>query len=303
MATLYTESEYERCLTYILNAGIDYKSIVNITEYINNIKCLKKQNGVNISLNTQKLYLVSSEWYITKYNKNDEYSKILKKEISSLYEQIDKQIKKNILSENQQKNYAEWDDILIVYNKLKRNYIRCEQSFKTFVILSLYILVCPRRLKDYALMYIADNELSIDTDKNYFIPSADLFIFNNYKTLKHYGMQKIIIPKELSELLVTYISKYKISGSLLRLDRDGLRIRLLRLFKKELGKEISVNILRHSYISYMKDSGLMTGNEHIISQIMGHSVATQCDYYKKLTDGEKKEDSVYLNISNINIRK
>ena len=184
----------------------------------------------------------------------------------------------------------EWDDVLSVYNKLKLTYLTSFNSHKTFVLLSCYVLLCPRRLKDYALMYVKDNDNDLNVTLNYYIRNKSVFIFNNYKTSNTYKSQQIDVVPELALLLNEFIDKYDISGSLFIDDISvnekakckAINGRLTRVFMKHSGKNISVNILRHSYISHMKNTGKILGKENRIAREMSHSSSTQNDYYKSV---------------------
>ena len=81
-------------------------------------------------------------------------------------------------------------------------------------------------------------------------------------------------------LTLTSNQPFNITGSLFQLTRKAIQLRLTRIFKKGLNCSVSVNILRHSYISFGKESGEFLGEEEEYAKKMGHSVMTQLDYYK-----------------------
>jgi hypothetical protein len=88
------------------------------------------------------------------------------------------------------------DDLIQEYNNTK--------DYKTLynlVVVSLYTVLPPRRLKDYMVMKIGDG-----TDMNYNYYTGSRFIFNNYKTKGTYQSQVIDVPKELVKLLNYYIA-------------------------------------------------------------------------------------------------
>ena len=280
MRSSYTESEYMRVLNYIENEGINYKNITNAHKYIEQIKKMKKKNGSLISPLTVKMYLVATIWYLKKSGLKLEQQNILKNEIEKIAEDNLKDVKQHILLGNQIDNYVEWPKVLKLYETMKQNYSRSKQSHVNFVLLSCYVLIPPRRLKDYALMHVVTNGNNLSSDLNYYIRNEKIFVFNNYKTDKKYKCQKQQVPKELYQILEEYIKKYNITGSLFQLTRKAIQLRLTRIFKKGLNCSVSVNILRHSYISFGKESGEFLGEEEEYAKKMGHSVMTQLDYYK-----------------------
>lgn len=288
-----TITEYKKVLDFLEQKGIDYKNIINMNEYIQKIRSLLKIDGVSISDGTVKVYLVATQWYlkINKLNINEQ--QIIKTEIEKLKREHDDKVKQHVLIGYQKENYLPWEDIVKVYEKLTPSYNKNYTTHTNYVILSCYILLCPRRLTDYAMMHITDSEDKIDKSKNYYVKGGKYFIFNIYKTQKCYKTQYVIVPSNLAIILDEYIDKFNKSESIFELSSHAIQQKLTRLFKAYTDKNISVDIIRHSYISYMKDSGKLNGNEHTISQIMGHSVSTQTDYYK---DVNRELDNGIYNI-------
>ena len=290
MPSLTTINEYKKQLEKLGTYNIDYKIITDIEPLITKIKNITKKDGNIISISTQKLYFLSIHWYIKNNTQNKEYLLSLLNEVEKINKIQTAQIDEHTLINNQKQNYMEWDDVLSVYNKLKLTYLTSFNSHKTFVLLSCYVLLCPRRLKDYALMYVKDNDNDLNVTLNYYIRNKSVFIFNNYKTSNTYKSQQIDVVPELALLLNEFIDKYDISGSLFIDDISvnekakckAINGRLTRVFMKHSGKNISVNILRHSYISHMKNTGKILGKENRIAREMSHSSSTQNDYYKSV---------------------
>ena len=78
-----------------------------------------------------------------------------------------------------------------------------------------------------------------------------------------------------------YISEKNITGLLLGGTEHMIQSKLVRLFVKYLDKQISVNILRHSYISWLNDTGKLTiTTRKNIAYIMAHTIEMQGEYYK-----------------------
>jgi hypothetical protein len=71
-------------------------------------------------------------------------------------------------------------------------------------IVSLYILIPPRRVLDYSCMIIGAP--TDDKETNYY--SDGKFYFNNYKTKGTYDQQVIDVPKELQDILKVWL-KFK----------------------------------------------------------------------------------------------
>lgn len=280
MISKETEEVYLKTLEYIEKSGINYKDITNISEYISCLKLRTRVDGLPISASSVKLCLVATVWYLKCCNGDKNHLDALRKEIDVLSREHDAKVKQNILIGTQELNYLDWTEVLEIYENLKLIYKKSRRNHMNFVLLSCYVLLCPRRLKDYALMIVVDDNNNLNIDYNYYVRNSGCFVFNNYKTKKIYKTQCIQLSDELCMVLNEYIDKYKINGSLFNLTKKAILMKLTRLFVKAIDKNVSVNILRHSYITWAKDTGLMNGNEHLISQLMAHSVLTQIDYYK-----------------------
>lgn len=154
------------------------------------------------------------------------------------------------------------------------------QEAQDYIILALYNEIPPRRLKDYTDMKV-DN---IDKNKdNYFDKKKNKLIFNSYKTSKFYGQQEVDAPPKLAKLLKKW-EKMNPSDYLL-FDYKGNKLtsdKLTRRLNKIFDRKISVNMLRHIFISegVLKDVPDLKELEKVAEQ-MGHNVEQQMLYKKK----------------------
>ena len=203
--------------------------------------------------------------------------------------QIEEDNKKNEKTETQKNNWMEWDDIVAKFNELKsklkgRSNISNSlyDNYLDAVVLGLYVLIPPRRSKDYLLMKVSKDGKNMDEKYNWLDIKKKQFIFNNYKTDKAYGQQIIDTPSELFELIKKYL-KYKKDGEgFLLVKFNGERLKqdnsITRALNKIFGKKVSSSLLRHIYITNrfkdvnkeMQDTALK----------MGHSVSQQKEYIK-----------------------
>jgi len=136
----------------------------------------------------------------------------------------------------------------------------------------------PRRSLDYGLMKIRNYDTKTD---NYY--KAGKFYYNRYKTSDKYGLQMIDVPKELQSLLKKWI---KINN-----DNDYLLFssnkkplsspQINRILNKVFEKHVSVDLLRHIYLSdKYKNIPELMDMEKTASE-MGHSVNQAMLYIKK----------------------
>ena len=181
----------------------------------------------------------------------------------------------NIKSQKQIDNWASQEDIINVYNKLsnetldlfcsKRKHLGEADWTKITetLLLSLYVLQPPRRILDYSCMYIVKVLPKVlDKSLNYYDLSRDSFVFNNYKTSGTYNTQMFKAPDKLATLIECYIKihplKLKAGGFIpLLCSYTGepyaktyyITKMLNKVFKRELGKVISVNMLRNIFLT------------------------------------------------------
>jgi len=164
---------------------------------------------------------------------------------------------KQVKTKSQEDNWVEdkeLDDIffenMMEYKYLLKKKIHTAselQKMQNFIILCLLSgkFIPPRRLKDFVDFKIND----IDTEDDNFLLGRK-FIFNSYKTAKTYGRQEVEVPSKLYTILKQWI---KINPTdFLLFDSKGeqlTNVKLNQRLNKIFKKEVSVNILRHMYLS------------------------------------------------------
>lgn len=168
------------------------------------------------------------------------------------------EINKQQKTKTQREYWIDRSDIDNIYQHLseyanilyrKKNLSNKElQTIQNYVILSLFNFkfIAPRRLKDYTDFLIHG---TIDKKKDNYLDGNEM-VFNSYKTAKSYGSQKIEIPNELKSILEKWISINP--TPYLLFDKNGSKLSSVKLnqrLNKILGKKISVNNLRHTYLT------------------------------------------------------
>ena len=161
-------------------------------------------------------------------------------------------------NDKQKDNWMTTEEIQTIYDQMETNVkpLWKKKEFSTkeilkiqdFVIISLFTLIPPRRAMDYIEFKINN----INTNKDNYIKGTNL-IFNTYKTSKQKGTQTIKIPKQLKSILTKYIkliadkSDYLIfNNKYQQLSTPNFTLRLNKIFGN---KKVSVNMLRHIYLS------------------------------------------------------
>jgi integrase len=191
------------------------------------------------------------------------------------------------MSDSQRENWVSQDEVKKLYDQMdkeNRPLLSREklndrefQHLQNFLILALYVLQAPRRLKDYTEMKLRN----VDENKDNFIKANNL-VFNIYKTSRTHGRETVVMNPKLKFI----INKWKnlnpnehllvgLTGK--KLSSSQLQQRLNQI----LGKKASVNILRHSFLSEKyKDLPALKEMEERAAD-MGHTLEQALLYVKK----------------------
>lgn len=195
--------------------------------------------------------------------------------------------KKNIMTDEQKKNWITWKEVEQHLDLLKKKfyYIFKEKNpeihdilnLQKYIILCCYVLIPPRRLQDFCLMKVRD----ISKDKDNFYEKG-VFHFRQYKTAKFLGLQIEKVPKTLELLLRKWITFTNGKSNYLFFDYYGKAFTssgLTKVLNSIFGKNISVNMLRHIYIT--EKTGPLIKQIEETAKEMGHSTETQKLYIKE----------------------
>lgn len=185
-------------------------------------------------------------------------------------------------------NWISQEEVMKIYHQLEKDtkHLFSKPSLKMnelqrlqdFIILSVYTLIPPRRLMDYTAFKLRN--VNTDTD-NYM--KGNTFIFNAYKTKNKYGKQDVKIPVKLRNIIQKWAKKH--TNDYLLFSEKGTPLpqsRLTQKLNKIFGKNISVNMLRHIFITdNVLDMQPALTKLQEVAEDMGHSVDTQ-QLYKKV---------------------
>jgi len=161
---------------------------------------------------------------------------------------------------------------------------------KHMELLQLYLLVLlytdfPPRRNDYALMDVVEAEEDCrDPGLNYYVRATRQFVFQQYKTVDQYGVQRFDVPPTIVETLERIVGSRGI-GPLLR-NQNGSRINpvsaLTRLLTKAFGSPMGPTALRHIVLAHEFPTLLddMEKRKLWASQ-MAHSLTQQVEYIKR----------------------
>jgi len=226
--------EFLRDIPEILNKLKKYKPSTVRTKLISVIACLKTQDEPE-----------------------------LLKQYADIVKQINDDTDATIKSESQEKNWMSKSEIMNIWNqydnevntfKAKRKITKPqEEILLRFVILSLYVLISPRRNLDYYKMKIVKKMTpDLSTEFNYLDLKSRQFVFNNYKTKKTYSQQIEEISNDLWYVIKAYL-KYHPKDCDFFLSIDGKPLphsnSITIILNKIFGKRVGCSMLRNIFMT------------------------------------------------------
>jgi hypothetical protein len=215
------------------------------------------------------------------------------------------------MTDKQKENWMDWEEVLKKHSELgdalrtvlSQKHLTAEQydNLLQWVIVSLYVLVPPRRNQDYNAMYVVKKwSDSLPTDRNYLDLTGKRFLFNSYKTSKKYGRQEVEVPDALMDILGIFLKHhplYKTRGNTearLLVDRSGAPLNavngITRVLNKVFKKKVGSSMLRHSFLTskYGEDTEArkVQKEREATAEAMGHSTAIAESYIKDVPQNE-----------------
>lgn len=199
----------------------------------------------------------------------------------------------NKLSEKEKKVFRTWD---IITSEETENAVEDSpvNPSENLALYYLYTQLPPRRLEYGSLIIAIDGQFQDDGKSNYVVldpkqTQVRRIILNTYKTSKTYGKYVISpIPEKLSDAIIILIDEqgYK-AGEYLFMNSKGkpyvgasFSARLKQVFEQSIGIPITLNVLRHSFISYKIKQGTTAKQKAEWASAMGHSTEQQ-DLYRR----------------------
>jgi integrase len=194
-------------------------------------------------------------------------------------------------SEKEEENWESWDTVLKVYHELEEEALPLfkkdkltSANLKTlqhYIILSCYVLIPPRRIADFIHFKIKDIDPKVD---NWFDEKTNELVFNNYKTAKNYGTQRVECPESLQAVFRKWVPVASRYSEYLLFNSYGNHLtqpQLTKMLNAIFGKNISASMLRHIYVSDVTLKNVPKLSElEKVAHDMGHSTTEQMLYKK-----------------------
>jgi len=216
---------------------------------------------------------------------NESYRKLMIEDCGVVNAQYKNQTK----STKESENWLPIDKIRDIYNTLmtkikaifNRSILGDYPTIMEFWLVALLGGVSglpPRRSLDYGAMKIRNYDPKTD---NYY--KAGKFYFNRYKTANKYGLQTLDVPKDLQVLLRKWIKMNDTDYLLFSSNKKPLSSpQINRILNKVFdGLHISVDMLRHIFLTDKYSNVPAIHEMEQLAKDMGHSVNMAMQYVKK----------------------
>jgi len=208
--------------------------------------------------------------------------------------------KEQKMTEKQEKNMMDWEEVMKMYNDLEEECIplmkkasldkHAFRKVQMYIILSCLILIPPRRSLDFTEFKLRD----VDEKKDNFMLAETVgkgkkavtkysFVFNIYKTTKHYGTQTEEIPPKLVSIMKEWLRLNPHEYLIMNVSQTGKinQTQLTNWLNDFFGKAISTSMLRHIYLTHKyANIPAITEMEDTAAK-MGHSMNEALLYIKK----------------------
>jgi integrase len=191
---------------------------------------------------------------------------------------------------DESKDWIDWNDVKNIYNAYRKDTYYLMKSkpeeltpkelnvIQDFIILSLYVLIPPRRSLDYVEL----RQRNYTDEDNYIDFKKNKIYFNKYKTSKFYKTQTVDIPRELKNILKKWFDFNTNDYVLIDTNNNKLnQVKLNQRLNKIFGMKISVNALRHSYLTNKYGNIPALKDMLDTAEDMGHDIETALTYVKK----------------------
>ncbi len=212
---------------------------------------------------------------------------------------------KNVKTAKQAENWLSWETVMKRKGELAAEVATATKEgtaksltpaqFETllsYVVLSLYTDIQPRRNADYLQMYVVKRHTDkMPTTQNYYDLATQSFVFNAYKTAKKYGTQREELSEPLKATMALFLkyhplwtgaAKRKADPVKLLVDAKGEPLTavnaITRILNRIFGKKVGSSMLRHIFLSDKYGDTLTEMKKD--SAAMGHSLELQKAYVK-----------------------
>jgi hypothetical protein len=274
-------------------------SVEDILKYSDEIFKHLESQKLNVRKTKLSAFIVALDKGKTK--NDDETDKVLvkyRRQITSDGAKNDERETKQELTDSQKANFISWEEVKKVYTDLKteaeplfkldRLTIGQFKKLQNYVLLSMYVLIPPRRSLDYADFKLRNYKV---TDDNYMLIKGKkrvaTFIFNKYKNSSRLGSQTLEVPPAVKLIIQKWTEKNPYDWLIVNGKGNHVtQSKINEILNDIFGKRIGSSMLRHIYITY-KYGSVDLQDMKDTAEAMGSSDIERTLKYVSKDDGEK----------------
>jgi hypothetical protein len=284
-----TKNNYEKAIKRLEKANLTLTDYEAVCKWINEL---------NLKLTSKKLYYVALMNYFKKSDPG--LFDVYRLQFAEINSELLTETREQKLTPTEREKYLPYDEICEVQDTINLSpYISLEDKILT----AFYTRMPPVRA-DYSRLRIyynkrpevSENHIQIWGEPRWDLNAISMEIYiSEHKTSGSSGTLKRIIPMEVKHMLHDYLNALAVTaGVSVReyLEREEpmylfdfapieITTRLQRVFQRYTGKAISVNIIRHSYITKQTEGRPPLAQLEQEAQEMGHSMLTH-ELYRRL---------------------
>lgn len=273
--------------------GISEQSIKN---YLTKIKTMEKNKTFDklneysnpnsrLSYQTAILAVAKHSPYFKEYIGDDLLNKI-RDEQTIFIKQTKPMTNTQIKTEHENENWIDWKDLL----KLVKKKNETEPIDQENLLLEIYTSIPPARLDFHNLLIVKPNYTVSDPKQNYIQliskTKAKLFL-KDYKTSATNGIIETDLPVKFAKRIWEFVEQEPERVYLFEKNNgvhqpfasaETFGKYLKKCFHDLTGKNISVDLLRHSFITEFRKGDRTLKEKEKVAGIMGNSVAVQENY-------------------------
>jgi len=157
-----------------------------------------------------------------------------------------------------------------------------EETLENRILAGLITQMPPVRL-DYARLRVF-TKVPKDYDGNYILlkgsPKTSHLIVQQHKTSKTYGALQRTLTPELYEVVKEWNAKNP-AAILFDVTDNLLGRRIAALMKRYVGDSITMNDIRHSYVTAARKGDKSKAQVESVAHMLGHSLAMNYDYRRE----------------------
>jgi site-specific recombinase XerD len=248
--------------------------------FINAIESYRTSKKEPLGLSAKKRYFVTLHHYT---KDNPTVNEIYRSKFIKINEELTEIASKQAKTEKEEEKWLTWPEIQAVGKTMMAN---TKESLENRIIAGLYTQMPPARL-DYVNLRVYDGPAPSSATGNFIesrvSPGVSMIInIQEHKTQKKYPYLTRNVPTSVVNLIKEWMSANPSQHTLFEdWSAQSLGKRIQGIFRRATGKDASLNILRHAYVTHEREGDMPLTKKNELSMTMGHS-GMMNDVYRRL---------------------